>query len=125
MPTLILLTKNEFVSFCQLNKQLKKILTNYRRVSLGMIKNLWVCMESSIYKDSFCLCEKLQVVNCQEDEEAGREEQSSPTFDLYPQYCMAINSIVCLHFFHFCPDDNWSIQLKHQQVIFQTQVGNK
>ena len=31
---------------------------------------------------------------------------------------LAINSSVCLHFFHFRPDDDWSIQLKHQQVIF-------
>ena len=25
----------------------------------------------------------------------------------------------------FTPDDDWSIQLKHPQVIFQAQVGNK
>ena len=35
------------------------------------------------------------------DEKAGREEQSSPTFDLQqpvPQWCMAISSNVCLRF---------------------------
>lgn len=36
--------------------------------------------------------------------------------------CKAINSNTCLHFFHFCPDDNWSIQSKQWQVIFQAQA---
>ena len=26
---------------------------------------------------------------------------------------------------HFCPEDDWSIQSKHRQVIFRTQVGNR
>ena len=49
------------------------------------------------------------------DEETGRKKQSSPSLtfnDVYPQQCMAINSNICLHFFHFRPDDDWSIQLK-------------
>ena len=29
-----------------------------------------------------------------------------------------------LHFFHFRPDDNWSIQSKRQQVIFKLVTGN-
>ena len=31
---------------------------------------------------------------------------------------MAINSNVCSHFFHFRPDDDWSIQSKRQQSYF-------
>ena len=31
---------------------------------------------------------------------------------------MAINSNVVLHFFHFRPDDNWSIQSKRRQSYF-------
>ena len=27
--------------------------------------------------------------------------------------------------FTFAPDDDWSIQSKHQQVIFQAQVGHQ
>ena len=36
---------------------------------------------------------------------------------------MAINSNVCLHLLHFRPDDDWSIQSKRRQVIFQAIVG--
>ena len=46
------------------------------------------------------------------DVEAGREEQSSPTFDL--QRCVSSATFAPLH---------WSIQLKRQQVIFRAQVG--
>ena len=35
------------------------------------------------------------------------------------------NSSICLHFFHFHPDDDWSIQSKGWQVIFRAQVGNR
>ena len=38
---------------------------------------------------------------------------------------MAINSNVWLYFFHFHPDDDWSIQSKCWQVTFRTQVGNR
>ena len=51
------------------------------------------------------------------DEEAGRSNPHRPltSNDLYPRYCMAINSNIVSHFFHFHPDDNWSIQSKRQQ----------
>ena len=45
------------------------------------------------------------------------------TLALFKHFIQAINSNVCSHFFHFCPDDDWSIQLKRQQVIFRAQVG--
>ena len=50
-----------------------------------------------------------------------------PTFRLnVPVVIRAIvNSNVCSHFLTFHPDDDWSIQSKHQQVIFQAQVGNR
>ena len=35
-----------------------------------------------------------------------------------------MNSNVCSHFFHFHPDDDWSIQSKHWQVIFWAQLDN-
>ena len=86
------------------------------------------------------------------DEEAGREEQSSPTFDLqwqYPQlvlrsqtkllyfrqesgYMRLILSSVWLQIaafvhtsFTFALMTIRSIQSKHRQVIFQAQVGNR
>ena len=40
-----------------------------------------------------------------------------------PWQCMAINSNVCSHFFHFHHAD-WSIQLKSRQVIFRTKAGH-
>jgi len=44
------------------------------------------------------------------DEEAGREEQSSLTFDLQAHVSSVVNSNVCSHFLHFHPDDDWSTQ---------------
>ena len=56
------------------------------------------------------------------DKGAGKEEQSSPTFDLqwhgHKQQCL-------FTLLHFCPDDNWSIQSKCRHVIYQAQVGNR
>ena len=62
------------------------------------------------------------------DEEAGRKEQSSPTFDL--QCCVSsevhdYESSCILTLLHFRLDDDWSIQLKHQKFIFRAQVGNR
>ena len=49
--------------------------------------------------------------------QGGRSNPHQPltSNDVNPQYCMAINSNVDLHFFHFRPDD----------TIFRTQVGNR
>jgi len=51
--------------------------------------------------------------------EAGREEQSSPTFELTSN-----DGFVCTSF-TFALKDNWSIQSKCRQVIFQAQIGNR
>ena len=48
---------------------------------------------------------------------------------IFPLTSNDVSSVVhgykCSHFFHFRPDDDWSIQSKRRQVIFRAQVGNK